>query len=884
MDGYDGGGFESFDDGGSVDSFDSGSLDSFDDSGFDSFDDSSLDSFDDSGLDTLDDGSFDTIDEGGLDSFDGGGLDTLDDGSFDTINDGDLDSFDDSGLDTLDDGSFDTIDDSGLDDLDDAGLDTLDDGSLDTIDDSGLDDLDDGSLDTLDDGSLEESGLDSDFEYSEPPLDTVPNDIADEVDTLDSMESNPEDSMTLEGEENLSYFEEDGLDNTEIVEEPVVDEIPEEDFDSTDMEIPEETFEEVEEEVPEEVSEEISEEEIPEDDFGETEGEVQEDDFGEIEEEAPEDDFGEIEEQPEEGFEEDFEEVEEQPVEDFEGVEEEAEADFEPMEEEPEQVFEDLEPETETDFEQMEPEAETDFEQPEIPDEQGEADVEEMDDFEPEAAAEEEKLDPEPDTAEEWEEPDSFEDIEKTEESGSPMDDMTKYLSEHNYGPEDYNEYSKDPEWQELNNRILEADGREPIDYSNSETFDEMDESGSPMDDMSKYLSEHNYSMADYPEYSKDPEWQELNNRILEADGKDPIDYSNSETTGEIDEVIDHDTAMSDMAEYLSEHNYGAKDYNEYKNDPEWQELNNRILESEGREPIDYSDPETTSKIEYPGDTHDAAMSDMAEYLSEHNYGMEDYEEYSKDPEWQELNNRILYSEGKEPIDYSAQTQETSLEDYDFETSPETHDNFNPETSGEFAHTTNPYQEGWEKFAEEYDDGNEADWDSLKEVPFAGDEISEGTDIDPQIENVNEVPKDYEGISEWINDVNPNFDEFDVDSPYSNNCGSCAYAVYQRMEGIDSNICATAENIPDNASMEEITGLKMESSTPGDIEKMLLEQGDGAHAIIGVDRAEGPGHWFNAAVIDGKVYAIDGQNGQMYDWPPDYGDVVHWDVGIKKEM
>ena len=64
-------------------------------------------------------------------------------------------------------------------------------------------------------------------------------------------------------------------------------------------------------------------------------------------------------------------------------------------------------------------------------------------------------------------------------------------------------------------------------------------------------------------------------------------------------------------------------------------------------------------------------------------------------------------------------------------------------------------------------------------------------------------------------------------------------------------------------------------------ETLYLAQGDGAHAIIGIDRAEGPGHWFNAACIDGKVVAIDGQTGEIRDWPPDYGDVVNWEMSVK---
>ena len=35
-------------------------------------------------------------------------------------------------------------------------------------------------------------------------------------------------------------------------------------------------------------------------------------------------------------------------------------------------------------------------------------------------------------------------------------------------------------------------------------------------------------------------------------------------------------------------------------------------------------------------------------------------------------------------------------------------------------------------------------------------------------------------------------------------------------------------------------------------------------------------------VVDGKVVAIDGQTGEILDWPPDYGDVVNWEMSVKK--
>lgn len=172
------------------------------------------------------------------------------------------------------------------------------------------------------------------------------------------------------------------------------------------------------------------------------------------------------------------------------------------------------------------------------------------------------------------------------------------------------------------------------------------------------------------------------------------------------------------------------------------------------------------------------------------------------------------------------------------------------------------------------------DWEevaaSLNENVESGEEdsLTEGIEDQPEIVETNEI----EG---WLKEINPGYDPFDMDSPYCNNCGSCAYAVHRRLEG-DTEIVATAENIGYNSEMEALTGMEQISMSPTEIAERLLEQGEGAHAIIGVDRAEGPGHWFNAAVMDGKVVAIDGQSGEINDWPPDYGDVVNWEMSVKK--
>lgn len=66
--------------------------------------------------------------------------------------------------------------------------------------------------------------------------------------------------------------------------------------------------------------------------------------------------------------------------------------------------------------------------------------------------------------------------------SGSPLDaglsahdQLSDYYNSHNYGQQDYAEYSKDPEWQELNNAYLQELGRDPIDCSGAKTPDIID-------------------------------------------------------------------------------------------------------------------------------------------------------------------------------------------------------------------------------------------------------------------------------------------------------------------------------------------------------------------------------------------------------------------------
>lgn len=145
-------------------------------------------------------------------------------------------------------------------------------------------------------------------------------------------------------------------------------------------------------------------------------------------------------------------------------------------------------------------------------------------------------------------------------------------------------------------------------------------------------------------------------------------------------------------------------------------------------------------------------------------------------------------------------------------------------------------------------------------------------------------PQSINEIGQWLPEINhgPGMDPFDPARAV--NCGQCALAVDHRISGIDSGASAGLGtlSVPE---MEAATGLRQVAATPTEIERYLIDQGAGAHAVIGVDRANGfAGHWFNA-YYDGKnVYAVDGQTGQILGWPPNMdlpsAPVTHWDIGV----
>ena len=81
------------------------------------------------------------------------------------------------------------------------------------------------------------------------------------------------------------------------------------------------------------------------------------------------------------------------------------------------------------------------------------------------------------------------------------------------------------------------------------------------------------------------------------------------------------------------------------------------------------------------------------------------------------------------------------------------------------------------------------------------------------------------------------------------------------------------------------------------IGQRLREFGPGSSAVVGFDRQDAPGHWFNAVNHEGTVLAVDGQAALFEEWPPSkdglgfdesgmsYSDAIHFTAtGRLREM
>lgn len=142
-----------------------------------------------------------------------------------------------------------------------------------------------------------------------------------------------------------------------------------------------------------------------------------------------------------------------------------------------------------------------------------------------------------------------------------------------------------------------------------------------------------------------------------------------------------------------------------------------------------------------------------------------------------------------------------------------------------------------------------------------------------------------EKIAEWISTINPLYHDSGIPpwerNPYHHNCGACALNVEKCLSGGVPEQAGII-NIGTDIAMEQASGKKCRYMSIQDIESILKQRGAGAHLIVGINRKNTPfgqrqaGHWFNAYYDGQSIYTIDGQIGQILDWPHDYGDISEW--------
>ena len=447
----------------------------------------------------------------------------------------------------------------------------------------------------------------------------------------------------------------------------------------------------------------------------------------------------------------------------------------------------------------------------------------------------------------------------------------------------------------------LSPDSIETDDFGDIETDLNLEEPGDSFD-----LDESVDGTETEPEFPADSDeggyFEDIPNEV------EPyvLEEAQTETTADTAESIpeteqDDRTPYEAMRDYMYEHNYGQMDYPEYSQDPEWQALNEQYTASlENTAPAEEITPESEAEFQedisaVASDVPEEIMTEAAADIPEESMTEttadipeETMTEATADIPEETLTEATADIPEETLTETTADIPEENLTETTADTAesiPETEqDDRTPyEAMRDYMYEHNYGQMDYPEYSQdpEWQALNDAYTESLNTPADITDAAATDAQIPQDVQTLDNIDAAAADVNDWISEINPNFDPYDLDSAYDNNCGSCAFAVYQRFEG-NTDIVASAENIATIEEMNALTGMEQVTMTPEEIQQTLLDQGNGAHAIIGIDRADGPGHWFNAANIDGKVVAIDGQTGEISDWPPDYGDVTNWDMSMKK--
>ena len=288
---------------------------------------------------------------------------------------------------------------------------------------------------------------------------------------------------------------------------------------------------------------------------------------------------------------------------------------------------------------------------------------------------------------------------------------LTAYMHEHNYGKDDFAEYSQDPEWRVLQRAAYPEYEMPPLAQDNAQK------------QLTQYMNEHNYGKEDYAEYSQDPVWRELHAAA----------YPGYEMP-----LLTQEDAQKQLTQYMNEHNYGKEDYAEYSQDPVWRELHAAAYPEHELPPLneskDVSD-DTRAKM-------DSAEAEIEEEEAE-DEELETAEEEAEDEESEiaEEETEDEESETEEEVeDEEAETAEEETEDEESETSEE-------ETEDEESETEEETEDEESETSEEETEDEESET-AEEEAEDEESEIAEEEAEDEESETEEEEAEDEESVTE----------------------------------------------------------------------------------------------------------------------------------------
>ncbi len=480
------------------------------------------------------------------------------------------------------------------------------DAEIDETQDIGFDDSDFDNENDIDD--IEDT--DPSDENIDPPSDSGDEGKDESLEDFDDVDENLEEpNLDEQMEEEEDPGEPEDYSDDDILEADDDTEIQDEDVEAeTDAE---ENIDDAQEE-----GEEVREDQIedPDTQVDENEAEVEADP-----EDLPEEDV-EAEADAEENIDDDQEEVEETEADAEENLDD-AQEEVEEVEADAEENIDDVQEETQEDREDQieDPDIQVDEDEAEV-----EADPEDLpeEDVEAEADAEENIDDDQGETQEDRE--DQIED---------PDTQVDENEAEVEADPEDLPE--EDVE--------AEADAEENIDDDQGET------------------------QEDREDQIEDPDTQvDENEAEVEADPED-LPEEDVEAEADVEKSIDDDPEEVEEAEADAEENIDDAQEEDEEAEPDMLDQNvdpSQSTEDEYDQYGEYDDYEEDwdegEPEKYDEDEHRSALNSMAEYMSEHNYGPDNYAEYSKDPEWQKLNADLQRSLGMEVDGEKADTATAS--------------------------------------------------------------------------------------------------------------------------------------------------------------------------------------------------------------------------------